>query len=380
MKLKQINLAVSAMLLATASMTMISANAGTLGATDPEDPQAAKKVETRTHLMVVDGDGQVSKLDNKLPEHATLITSNGNLHFIAATETIKNAPFTGEVSMETVQKLADGNVISHKTTLLNSRDSQGRTRVETRNSKGEVIDIAIVDPAGIVVKLNPRTKMATKIPERFQMGKGMPDGGIKEINVETIRKTKEGGENIEVRAVVGEAKTAEKNIVIKRVGHLDGETLSAGGGVKGITIDVRGPENNPAMGMLANGSDGTFMRLFSDSKWSAKKQNKTLGTKEIEGVKVEGKLSSYEIPAGEVGNAQTIVVSDEVWTSPELQLVVYSKHSDPRSGERIYRLTNVKRDDVPAGQFAIPADYKVRDLAKEMKLIINETNEKSEKK
>ncbi|MBC3880512.1 hypothetical protein H8K35_03675 [Undibacterium sp. LX40W] len=374
MKLKQISSAVFV------AMAVLSVNAGANGFTDPDDAQTAKKTEIRTHVMVVDSEGQMAKMDGKMPEHATMITSNGNMHFIAAGETIKNAPFSAEFSIETIQKLADGNVISNKTTMFNARDSQGKTRRETRNSKGEIIDIAIVDPTGSVMTLNPRAKTATKMPDRSQMGKGMPSGGIKEINVETIRKTKEGGENIEVRTVVGEAKAGEKNIVIKRIGHADGEMPMAAGGAKGITIDVRGPEAGPAMGMLANGPDGAFMRLFSDSKWAAKKQSKTLGTKEIEGVKAEGKLTSYEIPAGEVGNAQAIVVSDEIWTSPELQLIVYSKHSDPRSGERIYRLTNLKRDEVPSSLFAIPADYKVRDLAKEMKVIIKESNEKIEKK
>lgn len=374
MKLKTISSAVFTV------MAMLSVNANANGFTDPEDAQTAKKTEIRTQVMLVDGEGQVTKMDGKMPEHATMITSNGNMHFIAARDTIKNAPFSAEVSIETVQKLADGNVISNKTTMFNARDSQGKTRRETRNSKGEVIDIAIVDPAGAVVTLNPRAKTATKMPDRLMMGKGMPGGGMKEINVETIRKSKDGGENVEVRAVVGEAKAGEKHVVIKRVGHADGEMPMPAGGAKGITIDVRGPEAGPAMGMLANGPDGAFMRLFSDSKWAAKKQSKTLGTKEMEGVKVEGKLTSYEIPAGEVGNAQVIVVSDEVWTSPELQLVVYSKHSDPRSGERIYRLTNLKRDDVAASLFAIPSDYKVRDLAKEMKFIVKESSDKLEKK
>ena len=77
-------------------------------------------------------------------------------------------------------------------------------------------------------------------------------------------------------------------------------------------------------------------------------------------------------------NAQAIVVSDEVWTSAELQVVLYSKRSDPRSGDRIYRLTNLKRDEVAASQFSVPSDYKVRDLSKEMKVIVKEKNEKAE--
>jgi hypothetical protein len=55
------------------------------------------------------------------------------------------------------------------------------------------------------------------------------------------------------------------------------------------------------------------------------------------------------------------VVSDESWYAPELQVTVYSKHSDPRSGERVYRLANLKREEPAASLFAVPADYTVKD-------------------
>jgi hypothetical protein len=106
--------------------------------------------------------------------------------------------------------------------------------------------------------------------------------------------------------------------------------------------------------------------IFSDAKWSTKRQTKPLGTRDFDGFKAEGKLVSYEIPAGEIGNVNPIVVSDETWTSAELQITKYLKHSVPRSGERIYRLGNVKRDEVAESMFVVPGDYKVRDLSKDI--------------
>lgn len=106
--------------------------------------------------------------------------------------------------------------------------------------------------------------------------------------------------------------------------------------------------------------------IFSDAKWSTKRQTKPLGTCDFDGVKAEGKRVSYEISAGEIGNVNPIVVSDETWTSAKLQITVYSKHSDPRSGERIYRLGNVKRDEVAASMLVVPGDYKVCDLSKDI--------------
>ena len=92
-----------------------------------------------------------------------------------------------------------------------------------------------------------------------------------------------------------------------------------------------------------------------------KATTKDLGTRDFNGVKAEGKLRSYEIPAGEIGNRNPIVVSDETWYSPELQITVYTKHSDPRSGDTVFRLENLKRDEPAASLFAVPSDYTVKE-------------------
>jgi hypothetical protein len=95
-------------------------------------------------------------------------------------------------------------------------------------------------------------------------------------------------------------------------------------------------------------------------KWAAKASSRDLGARAFDGVRAEGKLRSHEIPAGEVGNRNPIVVADENWTSPELQVTVYSKHSDPRSDDYVYRLEGLKRGEPDAALFAVPSDDKVR--------------------
>ena len=67
------------------------------------------------------------------------------------------------------------------------------------------------------------------------------------------------------------------------------------------------------------------------------------------------------IPAGEIGNAQEIKVVSEQWFSDELQVLVMTKHSDPRSGETIYRLTNILRAEPDPSLFTVPADYTVEE-------------------
>jgi hypothetical protein len=100
---------------------------------------------------------------------------------------------------------------------------------------------------------------------------------------------------------------------------------------------------------------------IDDAKWSSKSVTKDLGTRDFGGIKAEGKLRSYEIPAGAIGNRNPIVVADETWTAPDLQVTVYTKHSDPRSGDVIFRLENVKREEPAAALFTVPADYTVRE-------------------
>ena len=66
------------------------------------------------------------------------------------------------------------------------------------------------------------------------------------------------------------------------------------------------------------------------------------------------------IPAGKIGNRNPINVTSETWYSPELQVTVYSRYNDPRTGESIYRLAAIKRVEPAADLFKVPEDYKMR--------------------
>jgi hypothetical protein len=65
------------------------------------------------------------------------------------------------------------------------------------------------------------------------------------------------------------------------------------------------------------------------------------------------------IPTGEIGNDRPIEVTDERWESPELQVIVSSRHSDPRTGVVEYRLTNINRLEPPMDLFTVPPDYPI---------------------
>ena len=77
---------------------------------------------------------------------------------------VKGSPYSADIVTETNQSLADGNVISHKSTSRVYRDSEGRTRQETYRD-GKARSIYISDPvAGMSYTLIPGSKIAVKIP------------------------------------------------------------------------------------------------------------------------------------------------------------------------------------------------------------------------
>ncbi len=86
-----------------------------------------------------------------------------------------------------------------------------------------------------------------------------------------------------------------------------------------------------------------------------------LGTQTMQGVQVTGTRTTRTIPAGEIGNDAPITVVTEVWTSPDLKTIIYSKRSDPRMGEQTFQLTNIDRSEPDASLFTVPADFKVVD-------------------
>lgn len=90
-------------------------------------------------------------------------------------------------------------------------------------------------------------------------------------------------------------------------------------------------------------------------------KTESLGKQVIEGIEAEGTRSVITIPAGMHGNDSPVEVVSERWYSAQLQAVVMSKHSDPRMGEHVYRLTNIRREEPARSLFEVPADYQVQE-------------------
>jgi hypothetical protein len=260
---------------------------------------------------------------------------------------MKGAPYSAETIVEGSQTLADGNRISRKTTGQVYRDSEGRTRREedvtltTKSANGPVSTvrktISIVDPvAGFSYSLDPENRIAWQTPAG---GAGAIAGKLELLRMEMekmVAERKAGAGDAQSRAAADEEKVKAAAAVGGRGGRGGGAGVPAGAAAGG---------GGRARGTVA-------VAMMPDTP---------LEHKTIEGVAVEGRKTTTIIPAGQVGNEQPITITSEEWRSPELNLLVLTKHADPRTGESSYRLQNIIRAEPDRSLFMVPPDYTVRE-------------------
>lgn len=84
-----------------------------------------------------------------------------------------------------------------------------------------------------------------------------------------------------------------------------------------------------------------------------------LGSQTIQGLSVTGTRSTRTIAAGQIGNDQALTVVDERWYSPDLQINIQTKHTDPRMGEVDAEFQNISRTAPDPSLFQPPAGYNV---------------------
>jgi hypothetical protein len=247
-------------------------------------------------------------------------------------EIVKNAPYTAEAVTESIQVLPDGNRIVRKSTSLLARDTQGRTRQErTGEGRGGVV---IHDPMeGRSMVLNERSRTVTRVPQMPALP-APPEPPVPPVPPAS------SGKDVEVQP---------GRVVVKRRGagapdDIHVEVVRIARGEHDAALPPAPPLPPLTLPIVPRG----------------KGETKSLGTREFEGLKAEGTLTTHTIPAGQIGNEKPIAITSERWFSPDLFVVVYAKTSDPRAGETTYRLTNVRRGEPPADLFKVPADYRAR--------------------
>ncbi len=89
--------------------------------------------------------------------------------------------------------------------------------------------------------------------------------------------------------------------------------------------------------------------------------HESLGTQTIEGINAQGTRTTVTYATGTIGNDRPMTTVTETWMSPELQVMVLSKTSDPRNGETTTKLTNFSQSEPDAALFQVPADYTIQD-------------------
>ena len=217
---------------------------------------------------------------------------------------VKGAPYSAEAVNETIQTLADGNRIVQHSSAMQYRDSEGRERREETSAMGAIF---ITDPvAGARYTLHPESKTAEKGP-----------GAV--FNITTYAAGVRGGRS------------------------------------GGVNVAISGPGSGiPATNQFF------FVTAGRIDTWSGDAKIEQLGNMFIEGVQAQGTRTTTTIPAGQIGNDKPINIVDERWYSPDLQMTIMTRHSDPRTGETSFALKNINRSSPPPNLFEVPADYTVK--------------------
>ena len=99
----------------------------------------------------------------------------------------------------------------------------------------------------------------------------------------------------------------------------------------------------------------------STNRGTQRQEPEQLGAQTIEGILCEGTRTITIWPVGTKGNDRPLSIVSEVWKSPELQLIVLNKLTNPQTGERTQKLMNISRAEPPLGLFRPPLDYRLVD-------------------
>jgi hypothetical protein len=223
---------------------------------------------------------------------------------------VQGAPYSAASTNENIQTLSDGTRIVQTSSGNIARDSQGRTRQDT--SLPAIGNLSAADAPRLVFIQDPVAQMAYTLNLMDKTALKMP---APPANISTFGPASGG----------------------KFLMHVGG-AVSAGG--------PQPPEIMMQKTLMTNTDQGQA-------------RTEDLGSQTMEGVLANGVRTTRTIPAGEIGNDRPINIVTEVWTSPDLKTIVYSKRTDPRMGEQTFQLTNIVRSEPDVSLFTVPADFKI---------------------
>ena len=255
----------------------------------------------------------------------------------------KSAPYSADEITESLQVLSDGTRIGSQSQVTVYRDGEGRVRRETPSQ------ITIWDPTeNVSYTLDPKAMTAVK----SSMGRavynfaGVPSSDKATIEF-SVHATSLGTE------VSRQQATSEAQLVAVTLDKLKAEIAASG---KGMVVNGN-PANPQTADALKEQLDVAMTKAAKIAAVPSKNEN--LGQKVMQGLTVDGTRSTSTIEAGAIGNDRPINTVSERWYSAELQTAVYTKRSDPRTGEETFRLSNVRRGEPGADLFMLPPGYQL---------------------
>lgn len=213
---------------------------------------------------------------------------------------VVGAPYSAQAVTEVTHTLADGNRIERRTSAAIARDSRGRIR---REHQAMVFGALMAESRGALVSISD------------------PATGT-HITLDPDRR-------VAFRMQAPKLAAMRENFAVALPPLASGKMVGVGANLTAST-DAR---------------------------------TESIGSREIEGVRADGTRTTMTIPAEAIGNQLPIEIVSERWYSPELQVVVLTRRSDPRFGETVYRLTNIVRAEPAADLFVVPSDYRVEEPA-----------------
>jgi hypothetical protein len=271
-------------------------------------------------------------------------------------------PYSARELREFKQTLGDGTVISRQSTRLLARDSEGRTRQELRQPDGTA-RVFINDPvAKEAIIIDPQKRVACKstfnkeaIDDCFSKMRGdwKPLGFAFNASSKGGIGMMSASEDVHVSV----------NANAKIIDLTDGETIRGKSGIYSYSA------SGPGVVSVSPGS----VRLESPpppvtpvppasptlnaakSKDGAVKRERV--TQTYEGLRIDVDRSVETIAADTIGNSRAIESISERYYSPDLKMNVFTRRSDPRSGESTYRMVDVKRSEPEISLFRVPVGF-----------------------
>ena len=295
---------------------------------------------------------------------------------------VQGAPYTAEANTESVQVLGDGTRLRHQTSFSVARDGAGRI---ARQENGQTV--FVLDPvANVSYNIDHQQKKAQQMPlarapkdnwlamgsgfEIFTRNPGSPTilraieyRGLQSVPVtDVLNRFKQRNVGLTVESMYDPASAQRAVEVLKELlaerGHPDANVeaqldRSLTSAVKIAFVVNEGPKGSAVARPAASGPAEELQR-----------KTEGLGQRTIETITAEGTRVTTTIPVDAIGNDRPIQVVSERWYSPELQVNLRTERHDPRTGDVVFQLTNIRRGEPARTLFEVPPGYVVKAVVK----------------